>query len=276
MASVKQKVRISCVQICSITGEKEKNTEKMKSMIDLTIEKYPTTDLILFPELALNGNEYTLEEAEDMAESLEGPSINELREYARLKNVFLMFGFIERDVKGGKKYNTVILIDRHGEIVGSYRKMHLVNTEHGRVDPGDSGYPVFDTELGKIGVMICWDSAFPETARILALKGADYILVPAAWEYPMQRHWDLVTQARALDNIIYIAYCNRVGKARNLSFFGRSKIIDPLGYVKTEVVENEEAIISCEIDLDENKEPREGYYSLLRDRRPETYGLLIK
>lgn len=188
----------------------------------------------------------------------------------------MAFGFIEQDTESDNVYNSAVLINRNGKVLGQYRKMHLVEEEKPFVDPGNSDYPVFDTEIGKIGIIICWDSAFPETARTLALKGADYILIPAAWESPMQKDWDLVQKARAFDNVIFTACCNQVGGEEILDFFGKSKIFGPTGEILSDEIENEEAIVSAKFNMDDKIALREGYYALLRDRRPETYTALTQ
>ncbi|MCI7304616.1 MAG: carbon-nitrogen hydrolase family protein [Clostridiales Family XIII bacterium] len=272
----KETIRITCAQMHSLTNEKRKNLDKMKQLADMALQKYPDTDLILFPELATTGCECTPEDCRSIAETMQGPSIKELSNYARDHSVFLVFGFIEKDPDTDKVYNSAALIDRSGKVLGQYRKMHLVEEEKPGVESGNSDYPVFQTEIGTIGIMICWDSAFPETARILALKGADYILIPAAWEKPQQHDWDLVQQARAFDNVIYTACCNQVGAEEILDFFGRSKLTGPNGQLLSEVVEDQEAIVSASFNYMDKEPLRAGYYALLKDRRPETYGMLLE
>ena len=123
--------------------------------------------------------------------------------------------------------------------------------------------------------MICWDAAYPEVARIMALKGADIIAVPAAWESPGGDDWDIVQSARSFDNVIYIAACNHVGTDRELNFFGKSKIVGPLGRTIIEAGAEEE-VIQATVDLAKLPELRNTYYVLLKDRNPHTYGELIK
>lgn len=270
----RKEIRITCAQIHTETNQKERNIEKMKAFADKALAQYPDTDILLFPELALTGCECDQKTSRAIAEPLTGPSIQEMAQYAAEKKVFLVFGFIEQDTTSDKIFNSAVLINAKGEILGQYRKMHLVEEEKVLVDPGDSDYPVFDTEIGKIGIMICWDSAFPEVARILSVKGADYILIPAAWESPMQKDWDLVQKARAFDNVIFTACCNQVGGEKILDFFGKSKVLGPTGEILSEEVENQEAIVSASFRPNDKNALRDGYYALLRDRRPNTYSAL--
>lgn len=272
---MKKNIRITCAQISSETNDKKANIEKIKCFIDKSILQYPDTDLILFPELALSGCECSPAQIEKIAETVDGPSIKEIAEYGAQKNVFIAFGFLEKDRQTNSIYNSAVLTSNKGDILGQYRKMHLVEEEKSLVEKGNSTYPVFDTEIGRIGMMICWDSAFPEVARILAIKGADYILIPAAWEAPMQNDWDLVQRARAFDNVIFTACCNQVGKDITLDFFGRSKISGPNGEVLSDVIDNKEGIVSARFNIEDKKTLRDGYYALLRDRRPESYEELL-
>lgn len=267
-------VRITCIQMHSITNQKSTNIKKMKAFADKALAEYPDTNLLLFPELALTGCECDAGETGVIAESLNGPSIRDLAQFAASRHVFLVFGFLERD--GDSVYNSAALIDWNGNTLGQYRKMHLVEEEKPLVEKGNSDYPVFLTEIGKIGIMICWDSAFPETARILALKGADYILIPSAWEKPKQADWDLVQQARAFDNVIFTACCNQVGAESTLDFFGGSRITDPLGRPITDIIEDKECILSARFNYEEKEPLRRGYYALLKDRRPDTYQMLLE
>lgn len=274
MNNPKQEIRITCIQMHSVTNQKDANLKKMIRLADSALASYPDTDLLLFPELALTGCECNPDETKAIAEPINGSSLTALAAYARQHHVFLVFGFIEED--RGAVYNSAALIDWNGNILGQYRKMHLVEEEKGLVEKGNSDYPVFSTELGRIGIMICWDSAFPETARILALKGADYILIPSAWEKPKQADWDLVQQARAFDNVIFTACCNQVGAESILDFFGRSRITAPSGQPLTEIIEDDECILSARFDYTKKESLRAGYYALLKDRRPDTYQVLLE
>ncbi len=267
-------MRVTCIQMQAKVNDKRGNLQKMKGLGVKAMEIHPDTDLIVFPELALTGYECSATEAESMAEAIDGPSITEMAEFAAEKDVHIIFGFIEKS-EFGNLHISAVLIDNNGRTLGSHKKMHMVESETVIFKPGDA-YQVFDTSFGKVGIMICWDAAFPETARILALQGADLIAVPSAWEAPMQGDWDLIQKARAFDNVIYTACVNQVGKDRTLEFFGRSKIHGPLGEVLSDVVDDKEAIISASIDLSDKEDLRNNYYPLLRDRRPETYGALTK
>lgn len=272
----KREIRISCAQIHSVSGNKKENLTKMKAFADKTLQQYPDTDLIVFPEYALSGSHPSPDQVADTAEPFNGPSTKEMAAYARENNVFIVFGYLEKQIDTDILYNSAVLIDNKGQALGQYRKTHLVEAEKPVIQKGNLSYPVFDTEIGKIGIMICWDSAFPEVARTLALKGADYLVIPAAWEKPQQRDWDLVQSARAFDNVIFTACCNLVGKDVDLEFFGRSRITGPTGEILSDVIEDEEAIISASFDMDEKQALREGYYALLKDRRPDTYMELVR
>lgn len=269
--------KIACVQMQSFLGDKEANLNKMIAKMDETM-KDGTVQLIVFPELSVTGYECS-ELYEAVAESYpDGPSIKIMAEQAKKHNVHVIFGFVEKEEKNGKTvlYNTATLIDNNGVPLGCYHKSHLVDGEETRVFEKGTEYKVFDTSIGKIGIMICWDTAYPEVARILALKGAEIIAVPAAWETePNEGDWELVNAARSFDNVVYLASCNHVGTDRELYFFGRSKISGPLGRTLAEAG-SEEEIITATVDLSVLPELREGYYVLLKDRNPGTYEELIK
>ena len=269
----KDKVAIACCQMQSGLGTKDDNIAKMCSMLDkVTSEK--DVDLVIFPELAITGYECG-DLYEDLAEPFpEGKSIGVFCEQAKKYGVHIVFGFVEKAEKEGKAvvYNTAALISDQGEPLGCYRKTHLVDGEETRYFEKGTEYNVFDTSIGKIGIMICWDMAYPEVARILALKGAEIIAVPAAWETePNEGDWEIVNTARSFDNVLDLASCNHVGTDRELTFFGRSQIVGPLGRQLTAAGDSDE-IISAEVDLSVLPELREGYYVLLKDRNPATYG----
>ena len=271
------KTKIACCQMQSGLGTKKDNIKKMILKIE-TITQEQNVDLIIFPELAVTGYECGELYAELAEPYPEGETIKTFREQAKKHNVHIIFGFIERGEKDHRKclYNTAVLIDNKGNAVGAYRKTHLVEGEETRYFEKGTEYPVFDTSIGKIGIMICWDTAYAEVARCLALKGAEIIAVPAAWETePNEGDWELVNAARSFDNVVYLASCNHTGKDNTLHFFGRSKISGPLGRPIVCAGDQEETIVA-EVDLDVIPELRNGYYVLLKDRNPSTYGEIMK
>lgn len=274
------KTKIACVQIKSELGDKTANLKKMVSKLEKICgdndDKCSKVDLVVFPELAVTGYECSELYAEVAEELPGGDSVKVMAEAAKRFNVYIVYGLVEKAMSEGKPvlYNTVVLIDRSGVVVGKYRKSHLVEGPETESFKKGTEYPVFETEIGKIGMMICWDTAYPEVARILALKGAEIIVVPAAWEAPYDEDWDIVQCARSFDNVVYVAACNHVGTDKDLTFFGKSKIVGPTGRTIVEAG-NDEEIITAEVDLDRISELREGFYVLLKDRNPETYGEIL-
>lgn len=284
------KITASSVQLYPKLGDKKSNIHKMCDYIDRTMVDYPTTNLIVFPELMVTGYEGTPEQFQEMAETVpEGESIKVIGEYAAKYNVHIVYGFAERDaVHTDCLYNSVVLIDDHGKALGTYRKVHPFASEITWCRPG-CDIPVFDTEIGKLGIMICWDTAFPEVARTLALKGAELLIVSTNWEDPYEEEWDpskinkheedwdLMTRARAFDNTLYLVAANRIGDdGKVLSFFGRSKIIGPTGRVIAALDERKEGIISAELDLDKTMEERVKYYTFFKDRKPSAYKMITE
>lgn len=265
------KVKIACVQMQSLLGQKGQNVEKMIGSIEAVMQDRDVS-LIIFPELATTGYECS-DLYSKLAETFpEGETIKKLAAEAKKWDVHLVFGFVEKAEKEGSDvlYNSAALIDNKGNALGCYRKSHLVEGEETQFFEKGKEYRVYDTAIGKIGIMICWDTAYPEVARILALKGAEIIVVPAAWEEPKGGDWDIVQCARSFDNVVYVASCNHVGTDRDLTFFGKSKIVGPIGRTIVEA-DDKEAIVKAEVDLGALPELRNGYYVLLKDRNPDTY-----
>ncbi len=269
------KANIACIQFDSVLFDKDTNINKMKELATEAKNQTPNLDLIVFPELSLTGYECE-EKYYSLAEEFpNGDSLKKMSKVAKELDLYIIFGFVEKGESKEDIYNTVALIDNNGRIIGKYRKVHLVEgVETNWFKSGDS-YDVFETPFGKLGIMICWDSAFPEVARILALKGAEIIAVPSAWESPKGDDWDIVMQARSFDNVLYVAACNRVGADNTISFFGKSKIVGPLGRVISQGTDKEE-IVSGEVNIAVLEDLREGYYVLLKDRRPHTYEEIVK
>jgi len=261
-----------------------KNIEKMCSFIRETMEKNPKTNLIVFPELITSGYECG-KDFQRLAETVpDGQSMKAVGEMAKEYRVHVVYGFPERDAeKKDVLYNSAVLIDDTGAVKGVYRKVHPFASEKEFFRAGCS-FPVFDTSIGRLGIMICWDTAFPEVARSLALQGADLLIVATNWEKPYlttvvtknQQDWDLITRARAFDNCMYLVSANRIGFDESLGFFGRSNIIGPTGEAIAELLSETEGIISAELDYSIPLLLRSEYYTFFKDRRPDAFGELTK
>jgi predicted amidohydrolase len=177
------------------TGSPQESVRRFLEVIEKAVPS--KTDVILLPEVInLVGTEKTGKKAVGVAEPVPGPTTERLAEVARLRRSYIAASLYERE--GRAIYNTAVLIGRHGEVVGKYRKVYLPYDEpDDGVTPG-SDYPVFQTDFGKVGMMICWDSAFADPARALALKGAEIILMPI---------WDglqTLVKARGMENGVFL------------------------------------------------------------------------
>ena len=282
---VSRKVNVSCVQMQPHAADYEYNLKKMEGFVESVMRSRPETDLIVFPELATTGYVCTNDEFEAMTRTAaEDPSVKRMGALAAKYGVMLIYGFSERDPDDPSiLYNAAAILGKDGTLMGTYRKVHPFLNEKKWCTAG-SEYPVFDTDFGRIGVMICWDTAFPEVARTYALKGCDLLVVCTNWEiteaedWPMDTaaDWDLVTRARAFDNTLHLVSANRVGSDRGLGFFGHSNIIDPVGKVIASLDRPVEGVIHAELDLSLTEKRRREYYTILADRRPDTYGALTE
>ena len=268
-------ISIACVQMRSLLGEREKNLAAMCRRARAAKAENPALALIVFPECATGGYECP-EMYPALAETYPGgESAVILMALAKELSVHIVYGFVEKAEQGGRivYYNSAALIDDRGTEVGRYRKAHLVEgMETAAFEKGDA-FPVFDTAIGRIGIMICWDSMFPEVARMLALGGAELIIVPEAVETGIEREWGLALAARALDNVAYVISCNHAGTDRALSYFGRSAVYGPLGELLALAGEEDETLTAT-IDYQRVAKSRE-YFYMLRQRRPEVYSTLV-
>ena len=243
------------------------NLQSMVEVLDRAGREKPDVVLLTetFPERGVKGTVY------DLSEPIPGPVTEVLARKAREYHTYIITGMLER--AGGKAYDTAVLVDRQGRIAGKYRKVHLPLAEvEGGETPG-SEYPVFDTDFGRIGILICWDMFFPEAVRILRLEGANIVFVPIAGD-PGALHYDVATRAFALDNGVYLVTSVSEGRA--------SRIVNPNGEVMAETTDG---LATAEIDL--AKEWREWWLSVgpaygeakslvIEERRPDTYKLLVK
>lgn len=270
--NLKEKFKIAMVQMDCEFLNVESNVNKAVSFIEEAAKN--GAKLIALPEGFNTG--YLGTRTLDMlsrAETLDGPSITSIRKKARELKVHIIAPIMYKNLNG-KVENTAVMIDDEGKILGHYSKTHPVGDERKYLQRGKK-YPVFNTKLGKIGIVICYDVCFPETTRILALNGAELVIVPAAWRasYYFKEWWDLNLACRALDNLLYIAAVNRCGKSGEEIFAGKSQIIDPLGKVIEMANIEDEKIVYGEIDITRIYKERE-FNTVLIDRHIEDYKIL--
>src|SRR5213594_3004624 len=267
--------------------------------------------LVCLPELFRSRYFAQVEDAAlfDLAEPVPGPSTEALGKVARRAGVVVIAPLFERRAPG-LYHNTAAVIDADGRLVGLYRKMHIpadpAYYEKFYFAPGDLGFRTFDTQVGRIGTLVCWDQWYPEGARLTALQGAHILFYPTAigW-HPRERQqhgaeqldaWRTIQRSHAIANGLFVAAVNRVGHERpeprppipplrnaergeskgvrsgdGIEFWGSSFLADPFGVVVTEAPRDREAVLVAEVDLARIEEVRRGW-PFLRDRRVDAYG----
>jgi len=220
----------------------------------------------------------------DLAHPLDGhPAVEHFRGLARELGVVLPVSVFER--AGNAFFNSLALVDADGVVIGSYRKSHIPEGpgyhEKFYFSPGDTGFKVFDSKFGKLGVAICWDQWFPEAARSMALMGAEILLYPTAIGSEPQDptldssgHWQRTMQGHAAANILPLVASNRIGTEQGekytMTFYGSSFIASPTGEKLVEADRVSETVLTTRFDLDEIRRYREAW-GVFRDRRPALY-----
>lgn len=227
--------------------------------------------------------------------TLENDAVKMALRLAKELNIVLLISFYE--ASGNCTYNTLAYIDADGTLLGTYRKTHIPDDHYYQekfyFTPGDTGFKVFDTKFGRIGAGICWDQWFPETARCLALNGAELIFYPTAigsepiLNVDSRRHWQRVMMGHSAANIVPVIAANRIGletvepskengnQKSSLNFYGSSFMTDERGEILVEASYDKEEILYQEYDLDKIKEDRLSW-GLFRDRRPHCYQDITK
>lgn len=274
-----EKVKIAGVQMEPKILEKDENLGRCLKLIHTTAKE--GARLIVFPECVLTGYVFSsVEEAISVAEPIPGPSTDKIVATSRELNVYVVIGLLEKD--GEKCYNAVALLGPRG-LVGKYRKVHLPYLGVDRfVNHGDIPFTVYDTDVGNIGMGICYDATFPEHARVLALQGADLMVLPTNWPEGAQFYPAYFIPTRAVENHIFCAAVNRVGEERGVKFFGRSRIAHWTGRLLAGGKPYEEDILYATIEPATAREkhavavPGEMEVDFIHDRRPEFYGLIAQ
>ena len=216
----------------------------------------------------------------------ENPALQRFQEVSEELGVVIPVSFYEK--AGNTSFNTVAVIDADGSILGKYRKTHIPDgvpyAEKFYFTPGDTGYQVWKTRFGTIGIGICWDQWFPEAARCMAMMGAEMLFYPTAigseptLQLDSMPHWRRVMQGHSAADLVPVIASNRVGYERQdemeITFYGSSFITDGTGGLIAQADRQTEGFITAELDLDAC-EKRRREWGVFRDRRPETYGMLV-
>ncbi len=263
-------MKLALVQFAPVFGDIAENRRKMQGL-------WPDdVDLVVFPELCLSGYLFeNREEAYSLGENLDGPTLSWAKKLCVEKKSAVVYGFAERD--GDKLYNSAVLVKPDGNAT-LYRKMHLFYKEKECFDSGNLGWSVTDVCGCKVGLMICFDWRFPESARTLALKGAELIAHPSNLVQP---YCQAAMITRCLENKIFAATANRIGsEARagmSFTYTGESQVASPSGKILVKCTLGSEQVETVEIDPDEARDKSvAGINDLFADRRPEHYKRIIE
>lgn len=271
-----EKIKIAAIQMSTV-ADKMENVRTVKAYLEKIKDENP--DFVILPEMFCCP--YQTENFPIYAEKEGGPVWQQLSGYAKQYGIYLIGGSMPEKDAEGNVYNTSYIFDREGKQIGKHRKVHLFDIdvkggqtfkESDTLTAGDSD-TVFDTEFGKMGVMLCFDIRFPELSRMMVNDGAKVIFVPAAFNMTTgPAHWELSFRTRALDNQIYMVGC---APARDVSAgyisWGHSIVTDPWGRV-TGMLDENEGILLAELDMDYEEQVREEL-PLLKSRRKDIYQL---
>jgi predicted amidohydrolase len=267
---MEEKIKIALAQISCKREDKTENLTKIEKTVIKA--KKQAADLVIFPELSLTG--YVVrDQIYELAETIPGPSTKVIENIAKKTKAHIVFGIPELSKKTQATiYNTAVLVGPEG-FIGKYRKMYLpthsVFEEKRYFRPGHQA-AVFDTELGKIGLIICYDIFFPEVSRLTRLKGAQLIVCISASPSIRRTFFETLTMARAIENTAFLAYVNLVGIEDGLQFGGGSRLVGPNGKVLVQAKYDDEDLVMCDVDYADIR-PVETFVPTLRDLRPELF-----
>ena len=274
-------VKIACIQMEPVVGKKDQNVTRSLELVQKAAAQ--GARLIVLPELCNSGYVFeSREEAFPLAEEVpQGPTCKAWMDIAQRHGLHLVAGISERD--GQALYNAAVVIGPSGHI-GTFRKVHLWGAENLFFEPGNLGFPVFKTPLGRIGTFICYDGWFPESYRLCALQGADIVCIPTNWvpipgqDERREAMANILCMAAAHSNSIFVAAADRVGVERGQPFIGQSVIVSYTGWpIGGPASPDREDIIYAEANLADARRKRSWneYNQVLRDRRIDVYDEML-
>jgi predicted amidohydrolase len=274
-------VKIACIQMEPVVGKKDQNVKRSLDLLQTAASH--GARLIVLPELCNSG--YVFEsraEAFALAEEIpQGPTCRAWADVAHRHGLHVVAGISERD--GSALYNAAVVIGPSGYI-GTFRKVHLWGAENLFFEPGNLGFPVFKTPLGRIGTFICYDGWFPESYRLCALQGADIVCIPTNWvpipgqDAKREAMANILCMAGAHTNSVFVAAADRVGIERGQPFIGQSLIVSYTGWpIGGPASREREEIVYAEANLSDARRKRNWneYNQVLRDRRIDVYDEML-
>ena len=283
-------VTISLIQN-NVSPSKNEQLQKTITLVKDAISK--GSKIICLQELyrTLYFPQYEHSQKDDYAETIPGESTHAFQKLAKKYNVVIIVPIFEKS-SDGNYYNSAVVINEDGNLLETYRKIHIPQdpkfNEKNYFKAGNH-YRIYKTTLATFAVLICYDQWFPEAARAVSLKGADIIFYPTAIG-TMINHtcvndtssdgdwhdaWETVMRGHAISNAVHVAAINRIGIEDKLNFWGQSFVCDSFGTILKRASENKKEVVVCKINLEHNKQIREGW-GFFRNRRQETYGTLIE
>jgi predicted amidohydrolase len=268
-------MKVACIQLNG-SREPAENVARACAMIDEVCAKQ-SPDLIVLPEFfnTIYFSQYReYKKYMHLAEPADGPSLTVVRERAARHGVNIVAPIYEIDAPG-YYFDTAFVIDRRGEILGRYRKVHpaATNSLEKLYFRYGSDFPVWEIDGWRIGIVICYDTFFPEAVRALAVQGAELLIFPFAGG--MLSNWYELHCIRAFENLAFVAVCDKVGPEDRWTFGGKSVIIDPLGEILCTAGDSEEETIVADLDREQVFDARRRF-PIYRDRQPWAYGALTE
>lgn len=286
---MKRPITLAAAQLGPNSGDKRETVERM---VNLVREAGAAgVDILGFPEAALTAffpGEVHLEDRDRFFDEVPSPLTEPLFREARNQGLAFVLAYAERE--GTHRYNSTIVVDSDGTILGKYRKVHIplvvfptpgqANYEKLYFEPGNLGFPVFRTKKATIGVQVCYDRRFPEGYRILALKGAEIIVNPTCMatynEKDRSASWELLLQARALENQVFVVGPNKAGQEGARTNIGRSFVASPIGgQIVAQADKDDDQLVVARVDLEDVATTR-AKLPLARDRRVDLYRDLLE
>ncbi|MDY3014684.1 MAG: carbon-nitrogen hydrolase family protein [Evtepia sp.] len=260
------------VQTLSLPYEKEENLRRALTAMETAHAQ--GASLILFPEMFLTGyliKDRLAELTEDLAQ---GQALARLREKAKALSMGVVMGMPVANPDGGKPYNSIVMIDRDGSIAGVSHKTHFFGGEEKMFTAGQE-LKAFDTSFGRMGILVCYDGEFPETARTLALDGAKLLCMCSANMTPYEDYHPVYMRARAMENCAYTLYVNYVGTEKRFRYCGQSSAFHPTGRILAQADTQEETMLFVPVDMADTTSP-DAFLNYLNFRRPELYHASLK